>query len=77
MPMSIDEILTEAQVLPNEAKAILAEKLIASIKEEIDPQITKSHLEEVKKRRDDILAGMVQPLNGDECLAKVREIIDQ
>ena len=61
MPMSIDEMLSEAQMLPNESKAILAEKLVASIEEKIDPQITKIHLAEVKRRRDEIQAGIVQP----------------
>ncbi len=77
MPMSIDEILTEAQVLSNDAKAILAEKLIANIEQGIDPQITKIHLAEVKRRRDEIHTGIVQPLDGEECLTKVREIIGQ
>nr|MBF0223561.1 addiction module protein [Desulfobulbaceae bacterium] len=55
--MSIEEILFEAQILPNESKAVLAEKLVASIEEKIDPQVTKIHLVEVKKRRDEIRSG--------------------
>lgn len=54
MPMSIEEILSEVQVLPNESKVILAEKLVVSIEEKVDPQVTKIHLAEVKKRRDSI-----------------------
>ncbi len=77
MPMSIDEILIEAQALSNDSKAILAEKLIDSIEQGIDPQITKNHLAEIKRRRDEIHAGIVQPLDGEECLIKVREIIGQ
>jgi hypothetical protein len=77
MPMSIEEILSEAQVPPNESKAMLAEKLIASIEEKIDPQVTKIHLQEVKKRRDEIRSGKVKPISGEEGLAKVRAIIEQ
>ena len=77
MPMSIEEILSEAQILPNESKAILAEKLVASIEEKIDPQVTKIHLAEVKKRRDEIRTGKVKPISGEEGLAKVRSIIEQ
>lgn len=77
MPMTIDEILSEAQVLPNESKAILAEKLIASIEEKIDPQITKIHVAEVKRRRDEIRAGSVQPIDGEEALAKIKKIFGQ
>ena len=77
MPMSIEEILSEVQVLPNESKAILAEKLVVSIEEKIDPQVTKFHLAEVKKRRDEIRSGKVQPIDGEEGLVKVRAIIEQ
>jgi len=75
--MSIEEILSEAQVLPNESKAVLAEKLVASIEEKIDPQVTKSHLQEVVKRRDEIRSGKVKPISGEEGLAQVRAIIEQ
>ena len=77
MPMSIEQILLEAQILPDESKAILAEKLVASIEEKIDPQITKIHLAEVIRRRDEIRSGKVQPINGEEGLAKVRAILEQ
>ena len=77
MPMSLDQILPEAKILSNESKAILAEKLVASIEEKIDPQVTKIHLAEVTRRRDEILSGKVQPVNGEEGLAKVRAILGQ
>jgi len=76
MSMSIEEILSEAQVLPNESKAMLAEKLVASIEEKIDPKVTKIHLAEVR-RRDEIRSGKVNPINGEDGLAKVRAIIEQ
>jgi len=75
--MSIEEILSEVQILPNESKAILAEKLVASIEEKIDTQITEIHLEEVNKRRDEIRSGRVKPINGEDGLAKVRAIVKQ
>jgi len=75
--MSIEEILSEAQILPNESKAILAEKLVASIEERIDPQISKIHLAEVEKRRDEIRTGKVDLIHGEEALAGVRVTIGQ
>ena len=77
MPMSIEQILSEAKILPDESKAILAEKLVASIEEKIDPRITKIHLAEVIRRRDEVSSGKVQPINGKEGLAKVRAILEQ
>ena len=77
MPMSIEQILSEARILPDESKAILAEKLVAIIEENIDPQITKIHLAEVIRRRDEIRSGKAQPVNGEEGLAKVRAILER
>lgn len=48
-----------------------------SIEEKVDPQVTKFHLEEVKKRRDEIRSGRIKPINGEDGLAKVRAIIEQ
>jgi len=77
MPMSIEEIFSEAQILPNESKAILAEKLIVSIEEKVDPKITRIHLTEIKRRRDEIRSGKVKPIKGEEGLAKARAVIEQ
>jgi len=77
MPMSLEEIFSEAKILPNDSRATLAEKLVASIEDDIDPQVTKSHLAEVKKRRDEIRSGKVVPINGEEGLAKVRAMIEK
>ncbi|OGQ97677.1 MAG: hypothetical protein A2521_03085 [Deltaproteobacteria bacterium RIFOXYD12_FULL_57_12] len=73
--MSLEEIFSVAQILPNDSKAILVEKLVASIEADIDPQVTKSHLAEVKKRRDEIRSEKVAPINGEEGLANVRAMI--
>lgn len=77
MPMSLEEIFSEAKTLPNDSIAMLAEKLVASLEENIDPQVTKSQLAEVKKRRDELRSGRVLPINGEEGLAKVRAMIEE
>ncbi len=77
MSRSIEEIYSEAKQLPNDAKAILAEKLVAGIEAGIDPQVTKRHLQEVKRRRDEIRFGKVEPINGEEGLAQVRAMIEK
>ncbi len=47
MPMSLEEIFSEAKILSNDSRAILAEKLVASIEDDRDPLVTKSHLDEL------------------------------
>ena len=77
MPMSVEELYAEAQILPSEFKAVLVEKLVESIEDTIDPQVTKSHLDEVKRRRDEIRLGKVIPINGEEGLAQVGSMIKE
>ncbi|MBV5303475.1 MAG: addiction module protein [Chlorobium sp.] len=68
---------SEAKILPNDSKAILAEKLVAGIEDDRDSLVTKSHLDEVKKRRDEIRTGKVVPINGEKGLAQVRTMIEK
>lgn len=75
MPMSLDEIYTETQALTNDAKAVLAEKLVASIEGDIDPEISKIHLAEVLERREAIRSGRVLAVNGEEGLAQIRAML--
>ena len=72
MPMSLEEILLEAQILPIEAKTILAEQLVASIEADIDPKITEVQLIEVRRRRDEIRSGKTKPISGPDVLAQLR-----
>ena len=75
MPMSLDEIYTETQALTNDAKAVLAERLVASIEGDIDPEITRGHLAEVLERRESIRSGRVLAVNGEEGLAQIRAML--
>jgi hypothetical protein len=73
--MSLDELLSEAIILPVEAKAILAEQLIESIGADIESQVSSYQLTEVKRRRDELRSGKIESINGEEALAKVRDLI--
>ena len=75
MTMTLEQLCIEAITLPNESKAILADRLIESIGNNIDFQITRSHLEEVKNRRDEIRSGIISPIPGEDALARVRAIV--
>lgn len=75
MPLTVDQIYNDAMLLSNEAKALLAEKLVANLETYVDSAIEKSHLVEVKRRRDEIRSGKVQPIPGEEALAQVRHLV--
>ncbi|MDI6792997.1 MAG: addiction module protein [bacterium] len=75
MPLTVDQIYDEAILLPNEAKALLAEKLVENLETHVDSAIEKSHLVEVKRRRDEIRSGKVQSIPGEEALAQARHLV--
>jgi len=77
MPLTLDQICKEAILLPNDTKASLVEKLVASIEANIDPDLEKLHIRQAIRRRDEIRQGKVQPIPGEEGIAKVRAIFNK
>ena len=71
--MSIDQLMQEALSLPKDLRLQLVEKLLDSL--EVDETVQSEWLIEAQKRRDDILNGSVQPIPGEEALAKVRQLL--
>ncbi len=45
-------------------------------KHEIESDLEQTHLETAKRRRDEIRSGKVQPVDGDEALARVRRLVE-
>jgi hypothetical protein len=64
MPLSFEEICAEAMALSNGAKTSLVEKLVASIEAKISPELERLHLDQAKRRRDEIRQGKVDPVPG-------------
>ncbi len=75
MIRSLEEIYEEAQALPNESKIILAEKLFASVEDGMGSIVVADHLEEVKRRREEIRSGRVATVNGEKGSAQIRAMI--
>ena len=74
--MSIDQLTTEALALPDNLKIQLVEELLASL-ETIDEANQAEWIVEAQRRRDEILAGTVQTIPGDEALAQARNLLSQ
>ncbi|HEX6728698.1 MAG TPA: addiction module protein [Pyrinomonadaceae bacterium] len=72
-----EEIFREAVALPVEIRAELTERLIASLAEDIAPEIKSAHLEEIRRRIADVESGKVDLVPGDEVLARVRSLLTQ
>ena len=75
MSMTVEQIYEEALRLPDDSKVCLAEQLIEYLESHIDNDLERIHLDTAKKRRDEIRSGQVQPIEGEEALARVRQVI--
>jgi hypothetical protein len=74
--ISLDRLTAEILSLPSASRAILADKLIESLEFDIDTSIQSAWSSEAKKRRDEVRAGSVRVIPGDDALAQVRNSID-
>ncbi len=73
MTISVNELATKAMSLSGEARALLAEKLVESLEQELVRDIW---LTEAKKRRDEVRSGQVKPIPGIEAMESVRKLLD-
>jgi hypothetical protein len=73
--MTAEEIYQAAMSLPDDSKAALAERLVADLETRVEPEVERAHLEAAKRRRDEILSGRVEALDGKEVMARAREIV--
>lgn len=77
MSMTAEQIYQEALQLPDESKVSLAERLVEHIESHIDSDLERLHLDTAKRRRNEIRSGQVQPIDGEEALARVRRIVNE
>lgn len=68
--------MKEALSLSSPLRAWLAEKLVESLEFDIDETLQTLWLNEAEKRRDEIRSGLVQPIPGEEALARVRRLLE-
>ncbi|MBW2739420.1 MAG: addiction module protein [Deltaproteobacteria bacterium] len=73
MTISVDELATKAMSLSGEARALLAEKLVESLDQELVRDIW---LAEAKRRRDEVRSGQVKPIPGIDVMESIRKLLD-
>lgn len=75
--MTQKEIFEAAMSLPDESKVALAEELVAYLGTQVESGVEKAHLEVASRRRNEILSGRVQGLEGESVMARAREIVGE
>ena len=73
MATTWEQLAEQAMALPSESRARLADRLVESLDvDELGP-IDRLWVDEAKRRRDEVRAGRVQPIKGEDALSKVRD----
>jgi putative addiction module component (TIGR02574 family) len=71
MIATIDSLFTEALTLPDDSRLQLVERLIPTIQSE--PSLEAEQLQEVQRRMDDVRAGRVQTLPGEQVFREIEQ----
>lgn len=77
MPSTVDQVASDALGLPIHSRALLVEKLLASLSGETNPTVERAHLDEVRRRRDAVNSGRGELIDGDEALRRARAALQQ
>jgi len=75
MSLTLDQVTEEALKLSPESRALLADKLVASLDQEEPDEIQRLWSSEAIRRRDEIRAGLVQTISGEEVIEEVRRLV--
>jgi putative addiction module component (TIGR02574 family) len=77
MAATIKDILHDALGLSAASRAQLVEKLNESIEADIDPALQQTHLNETRRRREQVSSGKAKTVPGDDVLQEGRDALKQ
>jgi putative addiction module component (TIGR02574 family) len=70
--MSLKELTQAAMTLPTEERAFLAEKLLSTLDFEEEFPVSEAWLAEVKRRCEELDAGIAETIPAEEVFAQLR-----
>jgi len=73
MDACFDEIVADAMALPEQERVLLARELIASLDEELNPDVEELWPAEAERRLEELRSGKVQGVPAEEAFARVRK----
>ena len=72
MPRLARELESQALKLPRRARARLAQRLISSLDQEVDPDVEKLWLAEAERRLAELKSGKVAAIPADQVMKRAR-----
>ena len=76
MHATIENLSTKAMELPPSERGELIDILVGSLEESTSDEIQQAWKLEARKRLDEIRNGLVQPVPGEDVLAKARKLVE-
>lgn len=77
MGMKVEQIVDEALGLPSEARALLADRLVESLDPADDGHVRQLWVAEALRRRDEVRAGRVCTVAGEDGMERVRRAVNR
>jgi Putative addiction module component len=71
--LTLEQLISEATALPDADKAILIDKIMESMAEQVDQSILLEGIQKAQDRLAEIEQGTVQTIPGDIALAQIRQ----
>lgn len=75
MDARFEEIVVSALELPEQERVHLARELIASLDEDVDPDVEALWLAEAERRLEELRSGKTQGVPAEEAFARVRKAL--
>jgi len=75
MGTTVEQLATQAMTLPSESRARLADLLVESLDVDDLGPIEQAWIAAAQRRRDDVRAGRIEAVPGEEALQEVRDSI--
>ena len=72
--LTLDQLISEATALPDEAKALLIDKIVESMTGQVDRDMLMKGVQKAQERIAEIDCGAVQTIPGDIALAQIRQL---
>ncbi|MSU36358.1 MAG: addiction module component CHP02574 family protein [Pedosphaera sp.] len=77
MPLTIAQLGSEAMRLPSAGRAELAEQLVESLEFSENDGVQQAWAAEALRRRDEVRAGQVKTIPGEQVFEEVRRMLDR
>jgi hypothetical protein len=75
MALSVDKVAEDALELSVSGRALLVEKLLASLAGQANPEVQRTHLGEIRRRREAVRSGKSKLADGSTALQQARAAV--